>query len=342
MQPSIEDVASRAGVSRQTVSRVINGRNWVSGETRERVLEAIRELGYRRNALASGLRSGQTHTVGLLLSDILNSQFASEARGVQDVADAAGYQVILGNTDENAVKEERLLRMLREKRVDGAIVIPCQPSSRRALAEFVAESIPVVLLNRFLPGFDSVWFDAHDATCDAIQHLVEQGYRRIALMTVPRRSSTARDRVRGYRETLERNGIAYDPGLALAPGFDAQSGHDAMLALLQSAKPPTAVFVSSSQLTLGALLAIKDAGLRIPEDVALIGSNESRWSRVADPPLTMVQTNGYELGCAAAELLLRRIRGDREGMPQSIRVPRILEVRQSSGPAGRVATPTLG
>lgn len=335
MSTTIEDVARRAGVSRQTVSRVINDRNWVSPKARERVLAAVKELGYRRNALAGGLRSGRTQTIGLLISNIMNPLFAGEARGVQDVADSHGYQVILGNTDEDVRKEERLIQMLREKQVDGAIVIPCQANSRGALSELVDASVPVVLLNRALPSFDSVTFDVSREAEQAIQHLVDQGHRRIAILTSPRRSTTAQERQRAYRRTLERNGIAYDSELAQTAGYGEQAACDATRALLELSRPPSAIFTSSVLQTLGALMAIKEAGLRIPEDLALVGCNEALWSQVVDPPLTMIQTDPYALGRAGAELLFRRLSGDRAGMPELIRLPAELEVRASSGaPAG--------
>ena len=335
MPPTIEDVAQRAGVSRQTVSRVINERNWVSPDARERVLAAVRELGYRRNALAGGLRSGRTQTIGLLISNIMNPLFAGEARGVQDVADAHNYQVILANTDEDVGKERRLLQMLREKQVDGAIVIPCQATSRVALGEFAGASTPVVLLNRKLPGFDNVTFDSFGEGEQAVQHLIDCGHRRIAIITSPRRSTTARERVRAYERTLKRNGIELDHDLVRAAGFGELAAHDATLALLALSRPPTAIFTSSVLLTLGTLMAIRAAGLRIPDDVALVGCNETRWSQVVDPPLTMIQTDPYALGRAGAELLFRRLEGDRSGMPESVCLPAELEVRRSSGsPAG--------
>ena len=333
MAPTIEDVARRSGVSRQTVSRVINGRNWVSADARERVLAAVQELGYRRNALAGGLRSGRTQTIGLLISDILNPLFAGEARGVQDVADAHGYQVILANTDEDVRKEERLVLMLREKQVDGALVIPCHSTASRAtLDELVSASIPVTLLNRRMSGFDSVVFDATFEAEQAVQHLIERGHRRIAIITGPRRSTTARDRLSAYRQVIERNGIAYDPVLVKSGSWNEQGAVAATGQLLALARPPTAIFTTSVRLTLGALMAIKAATLRIPDDVALVGCNETLWSRVVDPPLTMIETDPCALGRAGTELLFRRLDGDRAAIPALIRLPARLEVRQSSGP----------
>jgi LacI family transcriptional regulator len=312
---------------------VINGRNWVSADARERVLAAVQELGYRRNALAGGLRSGRTQTIGLLISNILNPLFAGEARGVQDVADAHGYQVILANTDEDVRKEERLVQMLREKHVDGAIVIPCHSTASRAtLDEFVSASIPVILLNRRMHGFDSAVFDSTLEAEQAVRHLIERGHRRIAIITGPRRSTTARDRLSAYRQVIESNAIEYDPALVQAGSWNEQDAAAATGALLALAHPPTAIFTSSARLTLGTLMAIKAAKLRIPHDVALVGCNETLWSQVVDPPLTMIETDPCALGRAGTELLFRRLDGDQSPMPVLIRLPARLEVRQSSGP----------
>lgn len=332
MAPTIEDVARHAGVSRQTVSRVINGRNWVSDEARERVLEAVRSLGYHRNALAGGLRSGRTNTIGLLISNIMNPLFAAEVRGVQDVADAHGYQVILGNTDEDVQKEERLIDMLRQKQVDGAIVIPCHAESHAALAGLQAASIPVVLLNRALPDFDCVTFDGIREGEHAIQHLVNLGHQRIAIITGPRRSTTARERLSAYRKALQKNGIKYDAALVKATGYAADDARQATVDLMALPLPPTAVFTTSVLSTLGVLTATKELDLQVPDDLALVGCNETLWSQFVTPPLTMIQTDPYAMGRTGADLLFRRLAGDRDDCPVRTMLSSTLEVRDSSGP----------
>lgn len=332
MVPTIEDVAKHAGVSRQTVSRVINGRNWVSQDARERVLQAVRALGYRRNALAGGLRSGRTHTIGMLISNVLNPLFAAEVRGVQDVADAHGYQVILANTDEDVRKEERLIDMLRQQQVDGAIVIPCDADSNAALTELQAASIPVVLLNRALPDFDCVTFDGVREGEHAIQHLIDQGHQRVAIVTGPRRSTTARERLSAYRKTLQKNGIPYDGALVKTTGYAAEDARRAAIELMALPSPPTAVFTTSVLSTVGVLTATTELGLDIPGDLALVGCNESLWSPFVTPPLTMIQTDPYAMGRAGADLLFRRLAGDREDAPVRMSLPSTLEVRASSGP----------
>jgi LacI family transcriptional regulator len=330
--PTIEDVAQRAGVSRQTVSRVINGRNWVSADARARVLEAVRVLAYRRNALAGGLRSGRTGTLGLLISNIMNPLFAAEARGVQDVADAHGYQVMFGNTDEDVRKEERLIDMLRQKHVDGAIVIPCDALSHTALIELQGDSIPVVLLNRAMPDFDCVTFDAGRETEHTLTHLIQGGHQRIAIITGSRRSTTARERLSAYRRTLKKHGIAYQREYVKTAGFEAEDARRATAELLELSDPPTAIFATSILNTLGVLRATHELGLTIPDDLAVVGCNESLWSQFVAPPLTMVQTDPYAMGRAGAELLFRRLAGDRADSPLRVSLTSSLEVRASSGP----------
>jgi LacI family transcriptional regulator len=336
-RPSIKDVAARARVAPNTVSRVVNGLNWVAPETRERVLRAIEELGYQRNSLAGGLRSGRTQTIGMLISDIANPLFAAEARGVQDAADAAGHQVILCNTDEDPRKEDRLLRTLREKQVDGAIVIPCDVGSARRLARLSEDGRPVVLLNRSLPDFDSAVFDIADQVEQGIEHLIGRGHRRIGLITRLPQSPLVQERLEAYRTTLERNGIEYRPELVRHVGSGEPAAREAALDLLALPRRPTALFASSDRLTLGALLAAREKGLDIPDDLDLVGCNVARWSRLVDPPLTLVQTDPYRLGATAAELLLARLRGDSTDLPRQIRQAPALELGESAGSRRGVA-----
>lgn len=328
--PTITDVAVRAGVSRQTVSRVINGRTWVASQTKARVLDAINGLGYRRNALASGLRSGRSHTIGMMVSNILNPFFAAEVRGVQDVAAAAGYQVIVGNTDEDIEAERRFARMLFEKQVDGVIAIPCHVESRSGLAELTGRGVPVVLVSRSLPGFDTVTFDFTEETNQAIGHLVERGAKRVALLTSPPSSPTVRERVRAYKRIFARYGLSGDQMIIYAAGFRVEDGLEAMRTRLRDPRRPDAVFATSSYLTVGALLAARDEAIRVPDDLAIVGCNEGFWSRVVDPPLTMIDTDPTALGRAAGGLLLRRITGDRSDMPLAVRLHSVLRVRRSS------------
>ena len=334
---TIDDVARQAGVSRQTVSRVMNGSKWVAVATRDRVLQAARDLQYRRNALAGGLRSGRTKIIGMLISNILNPLYAGQVRGVQDVADLQCYQVMLCNTDEDVQKERRLLHTLREHQVDGLIVIPCDiTASRAALAEFYQASIPVVVLNRTLRGLDGVMFDGLDEIRQAVQHLIDQGHRRVALVTPPVTKLTP-GRWATYRAVLRRNGIAYDPQLIRPVGHEVQSGYSATRELMGLPQPPTAMYASTSMLTLGVLLAARDLGLRIPEDLALIGANEELWSKVTEPPLTMVQVDPHNLGRTGAELLFRRLGGDDRDSPTLIRLPSTLVIGESSLNSGRQA-----
>jgi LacI family transcriptional regulator len=271
----------------------------------------------------------------MLVSNILNPLFAGQVRGVQDVADREGYQVMLCNTDEDVQKERRLLETLREHQVDGLMVIPCDiRASRVALAEFYQASIPVVVLNRALRGLDGVVFDALAETEQAVQHLIDQGYRRVALVTSPL-TKLAPARWRTYRAVLRRNGIEYDPRLIRPVGYDVQTGYAATIELMRLPQPPDAIYANSNMLTLGALLAARDLGLRIPDDLALIGSNEELWTKVTQPPLTVVRVDPYKLGRTGAELLFRRLGGDDRDKPTLIKIPSELAIAESTVAAGR-------
>lgn len=341
VRPSINDVAARAGVGRNTVSRVINGLNWVAPETREKVLQAIQELGYQRNTLAGGLRTGRTHTIGMLIADILNPLFATEARGVQDAADAADHQVILCNTDGDPSKEQRLLATLAEKQVDGAIVIPCDSESASRLEAFQHANRPVVALNRAISGFDSVTFSVVSQMEQAIHFLVAGGHRRIGLITPPLETSTIREGVDRYQAILAQHSIEYLPRYIRAVPSEEFAGREAARQLLALPDRPTAIFAAAGRLTLGAVAAVREANLRIPNDIDLVGCNVAHWSRIVDPPLTLIQTDPYQLGQRAGELLLRRMRGDHADAPVHIRQAAVLETRESLARASELASPRV-
>lgn len=335
-RPTINDVASSAGVSRQTVSRVLNGGIWVAEETRTRVLSAIQTLGYRRNTLAGSMRSGSTRTLGLLVADIVIPMFALEVRGVQDVADAADYQVILGSTDENPGQEERLLRLLREKQVDGALVIPTRRRTHHLLHELVQDGLRVVALNRSLPGLPGVSFDYAASTRRAVEHLLGQGIERVGLLVRGDPGSPTGDaHVRGYRAALAAAGIDRDDRLiratASAGHMEVESaGYRATVDLLAVTPAPRAVVVTSSTLTVGALRALRDGEVRIPADLAIVAYNADPWGQVTQPPLSTVTVDAYRLGKVGTELLLAQISGDQHTHPTRVQLLPELIVRESS------------
>ncbi len=303
---SIKDVARAAGVSTATVSRVLSNHPHVRPEVRERVLAAVAQLEYRPNLIARNLRSQQSNTIGLIVSDIRNPFFTAVSRAVEDTAYAHGYRVLLCNTDEDPDKEELYLDLMRAEQVAGVIVSP----TRQTIAHFsdLHLDFPVVSIDRsFRNGdVDAVLLDNVAAAQALTTHLIEQGCRRIAgIFGVS--STTGRERRRGYEEALREHGIAPAEELVRLVQPRIETGCAAALDLLAQPTPPDAIITSNSLLLAGALQAIRARGLAIPGDVALAGFDETTWASLVQPPMTVLAQPTDEIGKTATELLLQRI-----------------------------------
>jgi LacI family transcriptional regulator len=318
---TIHDVARRAGVSAVTVSRALNASAPVSAAARRRIDAAIEELGFVPNALAQGLKSRSTRTIGLVVTDVTNPFFTSIARGAEDVAHAAGYAVFLCNTDEDMAKQDVYLDRLCAKRVDGLLLVPAG-NDVRPLLHWRRVSGPLCLLCRTIPGLDEaeaeidvVYGESLRAAEVLVAHLAEHGHRRIALVNGPREISTAGERLDGYRRALRRVGLALDPALERCGRFTVDYGRDAAAELLDLAAPPTAIFAASNFLTVGVLATLRDRGLEAPRDVALVGMNDIPQMALIDPRLTVGSQPAAEIGRQAAAFLLERIAHARRAAP---------------------------
>ncbi len=349
---TLPEVARAAGVATATAARALGGYGSVSEATRTKVLAAADRLGYRANGLARSMVTGSTHTIGVVVSDIENPFFSRALRGVADTAHAAGFEVILVNTDEDADKERRAVHVLTEKRVDGIVLSPAWDADNAHLTS-LAGVVPLVLLDRKLPGIgaDMVGIGNRVATREVTEHLIALGHRRIGLLTggdpateLPRMrdglrgieklaATTIGERAAGYRDALVAAGVELDLELVSAEGFHRSDAAVATRRLLTLEDPPTALIALDSLLSLGALQALRELGRRCPEDVSLVGFDDADWAEVVTPPLTVVAQPVYEIGVKAAELLLRRIEGGGGARPVTLRLPTSLVLRSSTGPA---------
>lgn len=330
MPTTIRDVAVAAGVSAATVSRVLNANAVVAEHLRQRVLATVDRLGYRPNGAARSLRTRATLVLGTIISDITNPFFTALVRGVEDTAQEAGYSVILANTDEQLAKEARYLEVAAAEQLAGVVLSPASAAKTdvRLLTE---RGIPVVIIDRRLRGapLDSVTVNNRAVTREATRHLVDQGCRRIAFLGGPAAASTATDRLTGYRSALIEADLPFDPDLVVHGDYRVEGGYLAARALLNRVPAPDAMFVSNNLMTLGALHALDEAGIRTPNDLAFVGFDDLTWALGSRAELSMVLQPTYQIGQRAAALLLQRIRGDRSP-PQKIVLSASLTVRGSS------------
>ncbi|MFJ5104418.1 LacI family DNA-binding transcriptional regulator [Streptomyces sp. NPDC088554] len=326
---AIKDVAAEAGVSAATVSRVLNGHPSVSPESRARVLAAVDALGYRPNAVARSLRTDETRTLGLVISDVLNPYFTALARAVEEEARALGYSVIIGNADERPDLQDHHIRTLLDRRIDGLLLSPAGPGAELIL-DAVRGGTPVVFVDRWIHGVDVpvVRADGRAAVRELVGHLLALGHRRPAIIAGPASTTTGKERVDAFRAALADHGVALPDAYIGQGDFQAESGRLAAERFLDLPRPPDAVFAADNLMALGALDAFRARGLRVPEDIALAAFDDIPWFVHTDPPVTAIAQPTDELGRAAVRALAENIAG-RE--PPSVTLPARLVVRRSCG-----------
>jgi LacI family transcriptional regulator len=324
----MRDVARRAGVSKTTVSHVVNETRFVEEETKQRVLQAIAELGYYPNAAARSLTTKRTGTIGVVISDASNLFFGEVLLGIEDVLQPENYGLIVCNTDEILEREAHYLDLLLSQRVEG--IIAAATSQRwAALAEAEVRHTPIVSVDRTFEGSEVPFAgvnNQHGAYLGA-KHLIERGHRQIGIIAGFPRLSTMRERLAGFRQALEEHHLPLPEAWIVSSPLKA--GREATYQILSLPERPTALFINNNQLSVGVLRAVKELGLRCPEDIALVGFDDHPWAVVSDPPLTVVRQPTRELGQSAARMLFDLIQGQ---PPAKTRV--ILEcelvIRQSS------------
>jgi LacI family transcriptional regulator len=329
--PTIYDVAARAGVAPVTVSRVLNNSGYASEATRRKVEAAVAELGYTPNRLAQGLRSKQTRTLALIVTDITNPFWTTVARGVEDAAHRDGFSVVLCNTDESQSKQNQYVDLLLQKQVDGFLLVPAGNDAETVLL-IQERGVPVVVLDRRIAvPADSVRCDSEGGAYHLTQHLIERGHRRIAVLSGSRDVSTATDRVTGYRRALGDAGIPVDERLICHRSFTQEAGYEMTLEVLKIPPQPTALFAVNNFIAIGAVRALREAGLRVPEDMALVAFDDLPLTLIIEPFLTVASQPAYAMGQRATELLLSRLAGEGAEVPAEIVLPTDLVVRMSSG-----------
>jgi LacI family transcriptional regulator len=335
--PDIRSVAARAGVSTSTVSRCLTGKRKLAADVEQRILEAVRELGYAPNRIARSLRVKRTNSFGMVIPDNSNPYFSDVVKGAEDAARAAGFVLLMFNSGEDRDRELDHLSTMQAFRCDGALLItapehpdPHQEQVRRTRLQRYA--FPIVYLGRD-PGFetDLVLADSFSASREAVSHLVQQGHRRVAVISVGPQTSSQRDRVAGYRQALGEAGIQPPEAYVQSVPLTVDNGFEAATRLLALPEPPTAIFATSNALTIGTVAAIEARGLRCPDDVSVVGYDSYPWQDVFHPRLSTVKQPAYQIGHRAAQLLIQRLNGERTE-PERITLRSTLVTRESSAP----------
>ena len=346
---TLADIAAKAAVTPMTVSRVINSTGYVHVDTRERVLRVVREMNYRRNGLARGLKRQCTETVGMVIGDIANPFAAELSGGVREVLEERGYTLFICISEHTAKEDVQAFDALADHRADGIIVATrASKSANERLTELIDSGIPVSLIGRDFrhPHADLVLADNLKGAYEATSHLIENGHKRIGFIGVSLTDGVRLRRFQGYLEALKDNGLSVEDRLIVGgrelgeqmPGYSTEEmGYDGMMKLLELESRPTAVFARNDFTAMGALNAIKRAGLRIPEDIALVGYDDIPLASHTSPTLTTVRQPTREQGRCAAEFLLRRIEGDREQPRAEKTFDCELIIRESTNPITEVA-----
>jgi len=330
---TIRDVARLSGVSPMTVSRVINDSERVSPETRKRVEEAISELGYVPSRLARGLSRQRTGTLAVIVPDVANPFFTAVVRAAEEVARRADYHVILCDTRADLSVERDVIEELIAHRVEGMVIAPVSDRSATHLRRLAEFGVPFVLIDRTIPGVDCdvVLGDSSGGARQLVDHLVSLGHRRIGFIVESDDVSTARDRRKGYEAALNAAGIAFDPALVAHAPPDPGGGSAGMARLLELEERPTAVFTVNNLVALGAIEAVRAAGLEVPDDVALVCFDDIEYASRLYPFLTAMEQPAQTFGTLGTQLLLERIEGRGPERRHEVVLPGEFIIRKSCG-----------
>jgi DNA-binding LacI/PurR family transcriptional regulator len=305
---TIKDVAKEAGVSVATVSKILNYADYSTTQTREKVMNVIKRLNYQPNHIARSMVNGKTGMIALVIPDVRNSFFTEVARGVEDVANKYDFRVILCNTDEDPAKQKNYIDVLQGRIIDGFIIAVASDDDRQ-LKKIDRTKLPFVLIDRQCQNLlvDAIIVDNRDGAFKAVNHLIANGHRRVGFIAGKRDTQTGRDRLRGYRDALAESGVACDLNLVQDGEFTSAGGYLATKALISLPERPTAIFASNNAMTIGMLKALTEAKIRIPEEMAVIGFDDTDWTDFFTPPLTVVRQPTYTMGTLAGEILFQRL-----------------------------------
>jgi LacI family transcriptional regulator len=334
---TIKDVAKEAGVSLATTSRALSGRGYSSEESRRKVHQAVRRLGYTPNDLARKLKQTRTDTIGLMITDIINPFYSFLASGVLDYARKLGYHVIVCATDEEPELEREYLNVLMKQRAAGVIAVPTGENIEH-WQKAIKLGTKIVFVDREIEGLsenDVILVDNEQGASEAVEHLINLGHRRIGIITGPLSTTTGRGRLEGYLKTLRKHDIPISDELIKVVSFKGESGVQAAIALLDIPDRPTAIFAANNALAEATIHVLRQRHLRIPTDISLVVFDDVPWASLTDPPITAVYQPTYLLGRYGMEHLDRILNDDTPRPRQKIVLGTELIVRKSCSPPAR-------
>ncbi|XJZ26509.1 catabolite control protein A [Bacillota bacterium Lsc_1132] len=331
MNITIYDVAREANVSMATVSRVVNGNPNVKPVTRKKVLEVIERLGYRPNAVARGLASKKTTTVGVIIPDISSIFFAELARGIEDIATMYKYNIILSNSDQNKEKELHLLNTMLGKQVDGIVFMGGNITDEH-VEEFEKSPVPIVLAGSIEESkkIPSVNIDYEQAVFDSVEEFIQKGHKNIAFVIGPfHEPKNAAKKLKGYQRALVEHNIPYNEDLVVEGDYTYDSGLEAFDKLMEAAERPTAILVGSDEMALGVVHGAEDKGFKIPDDFEVITSDNTRLSLMVRPQLTTIVQPLYDIGAVSMRLLTKLMNKEKVS-ENTVVLPHRIEQRKST------------
>ena len=310
---TLKMVAERAGVSVNTASRAINNKPDINEKTKKRILKVAQELGYVRNDTAVALRTKKTGTIGVVIADNRNPFYAEVLNGMEVAAKEKNYHIILANTQRDYQKEEEAINLLLAKRVDGLLITPVQDRDDD-IKNLIEAKIPFVIVGRDFENIelDALYNDEVKGGFLATEYLIKNGHKRIALVNGFLYKSPARSRLEGYKKALKKYGIPVDDVLINVGDIDIKDGYKRTKQLFEKGLDFTAIFAYNDMMAFGAMQAIKEKGLRIPEDIGIVGYDDIPFSPLISPPLTTIRLKKQDLGVESIKLLLSRINGNRK------------------------------
>lgn len=331
-EPTIHDIARELKISASTVSRALQNNPRISQKTRDKIRELADTMGYRPNTLASNLRNKKSNTIGIVVPLINRHFFSSVISGVEEVAFKAGYTVVISQSNDLANKEIAIVQSMFANRVDGLIVsIAMQSTTFEHLKLFKKRNIPLVFFDRVVPEIetDKIVVDDYLGGFRVTRHLIEQGYQRIGHMAGPQNLLTYADRKKGYMDALKKNGIPYDESLVITSTLISESGVAAVQQMMNLPNPPDAIFCGNDTTALSAMTYLRDKGIRIPEDMGIVGFSNEPFSKVVSPSISTIAQPAFLMGQKAAELILHQIEHKGKSY-QTLVLPTELIIRESS------------